>query len=133
VDQDSGVIRKVEVTQARVSDHEVFNELLSGDEKAVYADKAYYDKQRAKQLEAQGIKNGLMKKASRSKPLTQEDKRRNKRISKVRAQVERPFAIIKSKWGHARARYIGLFRNEVHFLLIAMAYNLRRVCSLSVG
>ena len=133
VDQDSGVIRKVEVTQARVSDHEVFNELLSGDEKAVYADKAYYDKQRAKELEAQGIKNGLMKKASMGKPLTQEDKRRNKRISKVRAQVERPFAIIKTKWGHARARYIGLFRNEVHLLLISMAYNLRRTCSLSVG
>jgi len=50
VDKDSGIIRKVEITQARVSDHEVFDELLSGDEKAVYADKAYYDKKRAEEL-----------------------------------------------------------------------------------
>ncbi len=131
VDQDSGIIRKIEITQARVSDHEVFDELLSGDEEAVYADKAYYDKQRAKELEAKGIKNGLMKKAHRGAPLSEEDRKRNKEISKIRAQVERPFAIIKSKWGHARARYIGLFRNEVHLLLISMAYNLRRACSLA--
>ena len=131
VDQDSGIIRKAEITQARVSDHEVFDELLSGDEEAVYADKAYYDKQRAEELEAKGIKNGLMKKAHRGAPLSEEDRKRNKEISKIRAQVKRPFAIIKSKWGHARARYIEFFRNEVHLLLISMAYNLRRACSLA--
>ena len=133
VDKDSGIIRKAEMTQAKVNDHEVFDELLSGDEKAVYADKAYYDRKRAKELKAKGIKNGIMKKATRGKPLSDDDKKRNKQISKIRAQVERPFAIIKSKWGHARARYVGLFRNKVHLLLISMAYNLRRACSLAVG
>ncbi len=66
-----------------------------------------------------GIRNGLMKKAVRGRPLSREDRLRNKKISRIRAQVERPFAIIKSKWGHARARYIGLFRNEVHVHLIS--------------
>ena len=87
----------------------------------------------SEELESRGIKNGLMKKGSRGKPLSVEDRRRNRLISKIRAQAERPFAIIKSKWGPARARYIGLFKNEVHCLLISMAYNIRRVCSLSAG
>ena len=133
VDQDSGIIRKVEVTTAKVNDHEVFEELLSGDEGAVYGDKAYYDQERVEKLKARGIKNGLMKKAARGKPLSEEDKKRNKEISKIRSQVERPFAIIKSKWGHRRARYIGTFKNKVHLILIAIAYNLRRACSLAVA
>ena len=132
VDQDSGIARKTEITNARVNDHEVFDELISGDEQGVYADKAYYDKKRAEELETKGMKNGLMKRGARGKPLSESDKARNKRLSKIRAQVERPFGIIKSKWGHNRARYLGLFRNKVHLLLIFIAYNMRRACSLSV-
>ena len=130
VDQDSGIIRKAEVTDARVNDHEVFDELLSNDEQAVYGDKAYYDKRRAKALEARGIKNGLLKRAVRGRPLSESDRARNRELSRVRAEVERPFAIIKAKWGHVRARYIGLFRNKVHFLLLSTAYNIRRACTL---
>lgn len=132
VDKDSGIIGQAEKTQARVNDQEVFNELLSVDEKAAYADKAYYDRKRKKELEAKGIKNGIMKKGVRGKPLSDDDRKRNKHLSKIRAQVERHFAVIKSKWGHARDRYIGLFRNKVHLLLISMVYNLRRACSLAV-
>ena len=130
MDQDSGIIRKAEVTDARVNDHEVFDELLSNDEQAVYGDKAYYDKRRAKALEARGIKNGLLKRAVRGRPLSESDRARNRELSRVRAEVERPFAIIKAKWGHVRARYIGLFRNKVHFLLLSTAYNIRRACTL---
>ena len=120
------------MTPASVNDHEVFDELLSGDEKAVYADKAYYDSKRAKELEAMGIENGIMKRASRGNPLTDEERERNKLIAKIRASVERSFAIIKSKWGHSRARYVGIVKNKIHFTLIAIAYNLRRLCALSV-
>jgi len=74
VDQDSGIIRQAEITEARINDHEVFDELISGDEQAVYADKAYYDKERAEELKAKGIKNGLLKKAARGKPLSEADK-----------------------------------------------------------
>jgi IS5 family transposase len=125
VDQGSGIAQKTGITDA-------FDELISGDEKAVYADKAYYDKKRAEELETKGIKNGLLKKAARGKPLSEADKVRNKKLSRIRAQVERPFGIIKSKWGHNRARYLGLFRNKVHLLLIFIAYNMRRAYSLSV-
>jgi IS5 family transposase len=132
VDQDSGIARKTEITNARVNDHEVFDELISGDEKAVYADKAYYDKERAEELETKSIKNGLMKRGARGRPLSESDKARNKSLYKIRAQVERPFGIIKSKWGHNRARYLGLFRNKVHLLLIFIAYNMRLAYSLSI-
>ena len=107
MDKDSGIIRKAEITQARVSENEIFHELISGNEKAIYTDKACYDKQRAREIEAKGIKNGLMmKKAHGGAPISKEDRKRNKEISKIRTRVKRPFAIIMSKWGHARARYI---------------------------
>ncbi len=40
VDEGSGIIRKAEMTAASIHDSRVFDELLSGDERAVYADKA---------------------------------------------------------------------------------------------
>ena len=41
VDQDSGLVRRVVVTPANVNDTEVADELVMGDEAALYADKAY--------------------------------------------------------------------------------------------
>ena len=100
MDRDSGIIRKAERTQVRVREHEIFHELISGNEKAISTDKACYDKQRAREIEAKGIKNGLMmKKAHGGAPISKEDRKRNKEISKIGTQVERPFAIIMSKWG----------------------------------
>ncbi len=66
----------------------------------------------------------------RGNPLFKEDKERNKVIAKMRANVERPFAIIKSKWGHIRARYFDQFRNEIHLYLLCIAYNMRRAYAL---
>ena len=101
-----------------------------GDEKAVYADKAYCGEANRKVLESRNIENKIMDKAVRGKPLTPEQRDRNKAIGKVRSQVERVFAVIKFVWGHCRARYVGEEKNGAHLSLIAMAYNLRRACRL---
>lgn len=99
VDQGSGMVRKTATANARINDHEVFDELISGDERPVCADKACYDKERAEELEIKGMKNGLMKRGARGKALSKSDKARNKSLSKIRAQVDRPFGIIKSEVG----------------------------------
>ncbi|OPL16293.1 MAG: hypothetical protein AVO38_08050 [delta proteobacterium ML8_D] len=132
VDQGYGIARKTEMTNATVNDHEIFDELVSGNEQGVYADKAYDGKERTEELETRGMNNKLMNRRARAKPLSKSDKARNKKLSKIRAQVESPFGIIKFKWGHNRARYLGLFRNKVHLLLIFIAYNMRRAYSLLV-
>jgi IS5 family transposase len=70
VDQGSGIVQKTGITNARVNDHEVFDELISGNEQGMYADKAYYDKERAEELETRGMENRLMKRWARGTPLS---------------------------------------------------------------
>ena len=41
------------------------------------------------------------------------------------------FAVLKRRMGYARARYIGLLKNQAHFLLLALAYNMRRASALA--
>lgn len=45
---------------------------------------------------------------------------------KVRANVERVFADWKERRSLARARYVGLRKNRLHFTRLALAHNLRR-------
>ena len=69
VDEDSGIIRKAVMTPASTHDSRVFDPLLSGDEGAVYADKAYDDKGRMEHLKTRGIMPGILKSARRNTPL----------------------------------------------------------------
>lgn len=59
-------------------------------------------------------------------------KARNQLIAKVRAAVERPFAVYKEQYGLRRMRFYNLLRNRVHIALACCAYNLRRAtCALA--
>lgn len=132
VDHESGIIRKACLTTAKVHDSQAIEELISGDEETVIGDKAYAKREWREYvtLGEHRIKSMIMRKGFRNHPLTERDKKWNKMISKVRSNVERPFAIIKSKWGHARARYFDLCRNEAHVFFIFIAYNIRRACTI---
>ena len=55
VDQDSGLVRQAIMTPADVHDSVKMDELVQGDEAAVYADKAYDDATRRERLKARGI------------------------------------------------------------------------------
>ena len=57
-------------------------------------------------------------------------KKNNKKFAKVRAIVELPFAFIKNLMNYTKTRFIGLEKNDQYHLLLATAYNLRRVPNL---
>ena len=127
VDEKSGLIRKAVMTAANVNDTEVADELISGDEKAVYADRAYDTHERRQRLKSMGIEDGIMKRGNKHHPEVSEgDKERNELISKVRARVEKVFGTLKRTYRYSRVRYIGLERNTTEMWLKCMAYNLRR-------
>jgi IS5 family transposase len=63
--------------------------------------------------------------------LTHWQKRRNALIAPIRASVETVMAVLKRRMGYARTRYIGLAKNTAHFLLLALAYNMRRASALA--
>ena len=83
VDEGSGLIRKAVVTPARTLDNEVAEELISGDEAAVYADRIYESKARRAALKARGIKDRIMHRRQKHMPvLTRWMTRRNMLIAR---------------------------------------------------
>lgn len=127
VDQGSGLIRRVELTSAKVYESEVAEALICGDEAAVYGDKAYEKAERRARLKAAGVKDRIMHRSHRYQAaLPPWQARRNKLISPIRAAVERVFGTFKRGYGYTRVRYRGLRANLLQLRFLCMAYNLRR-------
>jgi IS5 family transposase len=127
VDQESELIRKIAMTPAHVHDGEMLRQVLSGDEKWAFADKAYDSEKNHKILEEQNIRNGILIKGTRKRKLIGIEKMCNKILSKLRCPVERIFGTLKRSYRYTRARYLGLRKNNLQLTLMSMAYNLRRM------
>lgn len=132
VDEGSGLIRGAIMTSARVNDTVPADGLIQGDEKAVYADKAYESKARRGRLKAAGIKDRIMHRSHKNQAaLPHWQQVRNKLISPIRSAVERPFGVLKQSYGYRRVRYRGLAKNASHLFLLCIALNLRRAEKLT--
>jgi IS5 family transposase len=132
VDQGSGLIRRQALTGAEVNDTLVGDALIVGDERAVYADKAYDSHARRRALRAAGIKYRVQKRADKHRPvLSPRDTRRNILIGRLRARVETVWAYMKRVWNYRRVRYFNAIRNKTQFALLCIAYNLRRALALN--
>lgn len=131
VDHGHTLIRRVVVSDASVSDTEAADQLICGDEKAAYGDQAYYTHGRHARLVEAGIKDRLMRRPNKHHPeLPARHKRRNRLIARVRAAVERPFAVLKERYGMRRLRFFNLATNRTQCLLAACGYNLRRAATV---
>lgn len=129
IDQGSGLIRSRRLTPAKVYESEVADDLVIGDERAVYADKAYEKRARRDSLKARGIKDRIQHRRTKTQPtLPHWQSVRNTLIGRVRTAVERTFSELKrgGSYGMVRMRYRGLARCGLHLDLAAIAYNLRR-------
>ncbi len=130
VDAAHTLIRKAVLGHAGQTDTERADELISGDEAAVFGDKAYYTHARHAALRAKRIKDRLMRRPNKHHPKLRASQRRfNRLISKVRFAVERPFAVFKTHMGFTRMRFFSFARNQTHFLLACCAYNMRRAAN----
>ncbi|MCY4640049.1 MAG: IS5 family transposase, partial [Chloroflexi bacterium] len=131
MDGGSGLIRKALLTPANVNESEVADRLLSGDEAALYADKAYESKARRARLRSRGVKDRIMHRSHKNqRALPHWQRRRNALIAPLRAPVEQVFGTLKRGYGYRRVRYLGLRRNATELWLKCTAYNLRRAVSL---
>ncbi len=135
VDLGSELIRKAQMTGAKINDSEVGDELICGDEGAVLADKAYDSAARRALLARRGIADGIMRRAwwgTARKPDPQLVAR-NQALSRMRSRVERVFGLMKRSYNYRRVRYRGLARNTVQMFLLCTALNLRRALSLTAA
>jgi transposase, IS5 family len=132
VDEGSGLIRAVLTTPANVNDTTPADELIRGDEAAVWADAAYDTHARRARLKAEGKKPRIARRPNRHHPeLPPRLKRYNLLISRRRATVETTFATLKRRMRLTCIRYVGLMKASGQVLLASIAFNMRKWAAIA--
>ena len=127
LDMESRIVRRATLTPANVNETICADGLICGDERAVYADKAYDSKARSAWLKARGIRNRIMRRWHwRWPPPSRWEHKRNTLLVKRRAPIEPLFALLKNVYRFSRACYRGLLRNATALQLAVTAMNLKR-------
>ena len=92
-------------SRRRTSTTSCADALICGDERTVYADKAYDSKARRAALKARGIRNGIMRRWHWAWPEPSRWQQRRNQLLVHRAPIEPLFALFKHVYGFARVRY----------------------------
>jgi len=123
---EEGFIDKTHVTPANMSELGQLETMAEGLEKGtrLRADKGFFSADNKAMLKRKGLKNGLMFKAYRNRPLTRQMKRFNKLISKTRWRIEQCFGTIKRRFSFSRASYFTTEKVAAQFTMKAICLNL---------
>ncbi len=101
-----------------------------GDEKEVWADKAYdTHARRAPPPGDEVIKNRICRRGNKHHAPSPWSDKRNRAIARIRGRVD-CLAVLKRHYGRGRARYLTLQRNQTDLILACLAINLRRALVL---
>jgi transposase, IS5 family len=121
-DTKSGLVHSLVSTTAAVGDRWMLPQLLHGEEREVYGDKAYGDARDDALAKEVGLRLRTMRQARRNTPLSMRQRAINRAISSTRAKVEFAFRVVKQQFGYMKTRYRGLAKNAAHQLtLFALA------------
>lgn len=130
VTDEEGLVLGVVTTKASVNEIANLDEVLDAadlpEDIPLKADKGYQSQKNTQILKSRKLKNHILKKAKKNKPLTQWEKRFNKLIGKTRFKVERTFGGIKRWFSGGVARYRGIEKMHSQNLMEALCYNLYR-------
>ena len=129
VDAKSKLITGYKVTPASVNDSPVLPELIKpqtekGQE--VYGDKGYTSDNNSVYLRANMMKDRILKKGVKGRPLTEEEEKNNAVLSKVRARVEHVFGFMENTMNGMRLRAKGLIRISFITGMMNLTYNIMR-------
>lgn len=133
VDQTSGLVRDLRVSPANRQEIDFACDLVQGDEDMVYADRGYDSRRLHDYLDEREIKNGVMRRNRRDKPLNQMETLRNYALVLARRPVEKVFGTLKRSYRLNRLPHFSLARNTACLTLACFAYNLRRLDRLLAG
>ena len=130
VTNNEGLVLGVLTTSANVNEIANLKEVLDTAELpekiSLKADKGYLSRKNEELLKSRKLKNHILKKAKKNKPLTTWEKKFNKLIGQTRYKVERTFGSIKLWFNSGVARYKGKAKMYTQNLLDAISYNLYR-------
>ena len=137
VDSKTKLVHSAVATGANEHDSQILGDLLHGEETRVWGDAAYTGQQETMRKQAPRAQDYTCAKGYRNRPLTEEDKRKNRAKSSVRAKVEHVFRVLKCQFGFTKVRYRGLEKNANHLFSALALVNLflmkRRLLRLSQG
>lgn len=127
---EAGLVESVTTFSAHRSEmtrlDEVLDRLDAKDGQVLLYDKGVDSSANRQQLKAHGLKDGIMRKKPKGKPMGYWQRLRNKAIGKRRFVVERTFGTLKRTYGLSRARYLGLAKTQAEVVIKSIAYNLKR-------
>jgi IS5 family transposase len=134
VDAQDGYVIGGHVTPANVADTTELEKLVEGSNvpegSMIFADKGYASENNRTVLARKKLKDGIMDKAVRNRPLTFIQIVINKLISSIRYKVERSIGTLKRGYHFARMRYTGLKKGNMELLLNATAFNLKKAAAM---
>ena len=117
VDMQSGLINKVAITPANLSDSKGFKNICPN-QGAVYADKGYC----TKFVEKESLKNGCHLAAIKKNNM----KGKNRDLDRWYTQIRSPYERVFSKQ-NKRTRYKGVAKNQFSAFMEAICFNLKRL------
>lgn len=130
VTDENGMVLGVLTTSANVNEISNLAEVLEQVElpknATIKADKGYKSERNDRIVSEKGLRNHIMLKARKNKPLTQRELLFNNLVSKIRYKIERTFGSIKRWFQSGVARYVGMAKMHTQHLMEAIAYNLYR-------
>lgn len=122
IDKEFQFIWRFDTTTASVHDSQID---LSQKGETVYRDKGHFGTTPFASMDK------TMKRAVRGRSLSEKDKRRNRAISRVRARVERPFAVIKRVFHSGHVMVTTHLRVHMKNLFACFSYNLFNLVTLA--
>jgi len=132
VDTNHGFVLATTMTPASVNDTNylpyctVYSRHTKQSIEKAYADKGYAGKPNRDFLALNKIADGIMRKDSTTAKLTEYEKDRNKKISKVRYIVEQYFGLSHLHDGAKRARFTDIAKNKFDLWYRQAAFNISR-------
>lgn len=128
VDTKSKFIDTYLVTDASVHDSQALNALLEDEDKGqnLFADSAYTGKEQETIISKYHMNNCVHEKGYRNKPLTEQQKTKNREKSKTRARVEHVFGFMEQSMNGLVVKSVGIARATGIIGLINLTYNLFR-------
>lgn len=124
-DSDSKLITNYAVTDAALHDSKKCIELLEDSDEVLYADSAYTGVPIAENL-PKNCRNEICEKGYREHPLTEDQKKSNRKKSKIRCRIEHIFGFMTNSMKGITVRSIGIGRARLNIGITNLVYNFWR-------
>jgi len=132
MDSDSELITKLETTPGNANDGKEFPKVMDSKSRITTADKAYDSKKNHRLLKRKRITSAIIIKRNRKSRHLKGHQMKPEIIvaQRERPKIDRKFAELKRFHGLRVARYRGLAKVAIQFILTAIACNLKRMVKL---